>query len=77
MCAIDQVTGKLERVEVVKGVPMPRGFRIEPSGRYLFCGHQDTDSVTTFAIDGETGRLTPTGAKASIKKPVCFRFSVI
>ena len=35
----------------------PRGFRIDPSGRYLLAVGQLSNSLTSYAIDAATGRL--------------------
>ena len=55
----------------------PRGFNFEPSGRFLFAGNQGTGNIVVFAVDGETGKLTPTGAKAEVPRPVCIQFATI
>jgi 6-phosphogluconolactonase len=62
---------------ISSGGKTPRGFNIEPSGRYLFAGNQESDEVVTFAIDPQTGCLSPTGAKASVPRPVCIKFAVL
>jgi 6-phosphogluconolactonase (cycloisomerase 2 family) len=31
----------------------------------------------TFAVDGESGKLTPTGAKVDVPRPVCIQFTMI
>jgi 6-phosphogluconolactonase (cycloisomerase 2 family) len=28
-------------------------------------------------VDGETGKMTPTGAKAEVPRPVCIQFAAI
>jgi 6-phosphogluconolactonase len=55
----------------------PRGFNFEPSGRFLFAGNQGSGNVVTFAVDDETGKLMPTGAKAEVPRPVCIQFAMI
>jgi 6-phosphogluconolactonase len=55
----------------------PRGFNFEPGGRFLFAGNQGTGNVVTFTVDGETGKLTPTGGKAEVPRPVCIQFASI
>ena len=49
----------------------PRDFAIDPTGTFLIVGNQDTDSVVTFSIDGDTGDLQPTGHVAHVLSPVC------
>ena len=57
--AIDEGTGRLNRVEVVKtGGQGPREMNIEPSGRFLFVCNLQSNDVVTFALDGNTGKMT-------------------
>lgn len=35
----------------------PRGFNIDPSGRFLIAAGQKSDSATLYAIDAESGAL--------------------
>jgi 6-phosphogluconolactonase len=55
----------------------PRGFKIDPTGRYLIAGNQDSDSVVIFKRDASTGRLTPTGQTVSVGSPVCIEFLAV
>jgi 6-phosphogluconolactonase len=52
----------------------PRHFAIAPGGRHLLVAGQNSGTVTVFAIDGETGRLTFTGTSVEIPSPVCVGF---
>jgi 6-phosphogluconolactonase len=52
----------------------PRGFVIDPTGRYLVCANQDTDSLTAFHLDSATGALTRAGDDLAVPMPVCPRF---
>lgn len=52
----------------------PRNFRIDPTGKWLLAENQDSASVVVFKIDSSSGKLTPTGDKATISFPVCIRF---
>ena len=45
----------LERVPC--GGKTPRHFTLDPSGRWLLCGNQDSATVTVFRREGGTGRL--------------------
>jgi 6-phosphogluconolactonase len=46
----------LERIPC--GGKTPRHFTLDPSGRWLVCGNQDSANVTVFRRDGGTGRLS-------------------
>jgi len=72
--AISKVDGKL----MLKGhIPVgktPRGFAIDPTGRWLVIAGQDDGSVRVFKFDAETGKATDTTFTATISKPVCVLF---
>src|ERR1017187_2918342 len=51
--------GKLTFIERVPcGGQTPRHFTLDPSGRWILCGNQDSATVTVFRRDGGTGRLS-------------------
>jgi 6-phosphogluconolactonase len=47
----------------------PRSFAFDPTGRFLYVCNQRGDNVTTFRIDGKTGRLTFTGQYTAVGNP--------
>jgi 6-phosphogluconolactonase len=50
--ARDGASGRLTLVEhVASGGKTPRGFGIDPTGKWLIAGNQRSDSVLVFAID--------------------------
>lgn len=49
----------------------PRHFALSPDGRLLVAANQDSDSLVTFRVDTETGKLTPTGHSAAVPSPAC------
>jgi 6-phosphogluconolactonase len=53
----------------------PRHFALAPSGRWLLAANQASDSLVVFAIDEESGRLTPTGPLVPASTPVCLAFT--
>jgi len=72
---VDPEEGTLTLVEHVSTRGRaPRHFAIDPSGRWLIAANQDGDSLVVFAVDIETGRLTPTGQIIELGTPVCVRF---
>jgi 6-phosphogluconolactonase len=76
MYAIDQADGRLTflGVEPTRG-RTPRNFVLDPEGRFLLAGGQDSNTVTVFTIDQTTGRLAFTDRSVDVPAPVCIRFS--
>ena len=74
MFAIDQATGRLTSLgnESTQG-QTPPNFAIDPSGTWLLAANQDTDTIVTFRIDHQTGRLHPTGHQAQVPNPFCIK----
>ena len=63
---VDGVTGLLTPAGQFPAAKEPRGFNIDPFGRYLLAAGLLTNSLVSFRIDPETGALTklaeyPTG----------------
>lgn len=59
---------------VASGGRTPRFFTLSPDGRLLFALNEDSDCIVAFAVDGERGTLTPTGAVTPCGSPVCLVF---
>jgi 6-phosphogluconolactonase len=76
--AIDEATGRLTLVqhEPTQG-KTPRGFGIDPTGRFLLAGNQRSDTLVVFRIDEKTGRLTPTGQSIALGAPVSVVFAAV
>lgn len=72
---IDQNTGHLSIVEIEnEAIAWPRNFAISPDGRYLLCANRDTDSITFYNINLDSGTLQYNGNKAYAPKPICVKF---
>jgi 6-phosphogluconolactonase len=52
----------------------PRNFGIDPSGRWLLVANERSNAVVVLARDESSGRLTSTGQRLAIPKPVCVRY---
>ena len=39
----------------------PRGFAIDPTGRFVVVSGEKSDTISSYAIDAETGALKPIG----------------
>jgi 6-phosphogluconolactonase len=52
----------------------PRGFILDPAGRYLLAANLKSGSVVLFRCDPATGELHATGSRIEIRSPVCVRF---
>ena len=49
----------------------PRHFSLHPSGKYLLLANMNSDEIVVFRRNRTSGRLSNTGKRISIKKPVC------
>jgi 6-phosphogluconolactonase len=68
--------GKLtvEEVESIRGA-WPRNFNLDPSGKWLLAAGQHSSTVSIFAIDQETGRLTfQMNSTVQVPTPICILF---
>jgi 6-phosphogluconolactonase len=75
---IEEETGKMIPVDIASTLGgNPREFDFEPSGKFLYVGNQTTNQMVTFAVDPDTGKMTPTGAKIEIPKPACVKFLMV
>ena len=57
MYEVDAASGQLKTLASVPTEKTPRGFAIDPSGRYLIAAGQESHSVSVYAIDANTGAL--------------------
>ncbi|MCL2623896.1 MAG: lactonase family protein [Planctomycetaceae bacterium] len=65
-------TFRLEFIETTFcGGRNPRSFDLSPDGKWLIVAAMQSDLVTTFRIDPDTGRLTPTGHSIPVKQCAC------
>lgn len=73
--AADGPTGRLKLLQnVPAGGKVPRGLGIDPTGRWLLVGNQNTHNVVEFSVDQKTGELTATGQELKIGSPVDVKF---
>ena len=67
--------GKLRFVDdVPSGGDAPRYFGLDPAGKFLFAGNQNSDNVHIFKVDAKTGKLTDTGQALQVPAPMCVAF---
>jgi 6-phosphogluconolactonase len=72
----DAERGTLEKVQTVSTLPEGRKgnstaeVQVHPSGKFLYGSNRGHNSIAVFAVDAETGKLTPAGHQGSgIKVP--------
>lgn len=53
----------------------PRNFVIDPTGKYLLVGNQQSNEIVVFQRDKASGGLTDTGKRIGICAPVCLVFT--
>lgn len=69
-------TGRLDVLEVepIRGA-WPRNFNLDPSGRWLLAAGKDSSTVTVFAIDQVSGKLSyPTRRIYPVPRSICILF---
>lgn len=67
--------GKLAYVaHQAQDVNVPRNFGVDPTGKYVLVGSQESDRVVVFKVDLDTGKLLPTGHAIAVPIPVCVKF---
>ncbi|QGZ62862.1 beta-propeller fold lactonase family protein [Paraburkholderia acidisoli] len=73
--AVDAASGKLTRVGRQASLgKSPREFAIDPTGRWLIVGNQNSDTAYVFRRDPQTGLLAPNPKRIDIGSPVDFKF---
>ena len=73
--SIDKKSGKLKLVGHQSTLgKTPRNFNFDPSGKFLLVGNQNSDEIVVFKRNLNTGRLTDTGKRISVGKPVCIKW---
>jgi 6-phosphogluconolactonase len=72
LCEIDAVGLARVRSRCPSGGKTPRNFLIDPSGRYLLAGNQDSGGMVVFSIDPRDGGLTEV-SRLPIPNPVCIK----
>ena len=74
--SVEGTNGNLTFVERVScGGKGPRHFTLDPSGKWLLCGNQDSSSVTVFAVDRGTGRLNGPVQTVALESPMFTMFA--
>ena len=59
--AFDAATGKLTYLGSTPTEKQPRGFRIDPSGRFMIVSGEKSDTISAYAIDPSSGALKAIG----------------
>jgi 6-phosphogluconolactonase len=71
-----QKDGKLILIGIFSvGVKEPRGFDIDPSGKFIVVGGQNSESIGILTINSKTGALDLQKQTIKISKPVCIVFA--
>ncbi len=71
--AVSQTDGKLTKVAYQLTGRHPRNFMITKNGKYMFVACRDENEVQIFTRNQENGKLTDTGRRIKMAKPVCVR----
>lgn len=72
--AVDAASGRLSLVGRQSSLGRtPREFLIDPSGKWLIVGNQDSDTFYVFGRDIATGKLDANPRKVAVGRPVDFK----
>jgi 6-phosphogluconolactonase len=79
--SVSVLTVKRKKLSLIQNLPcggdFPRGMGIDPSGRWLIVGNQNSKTVTVLAINKRAGTLTPTGQILKAGIPVDVKFAPV
>lgn len=71
----DAKTGELKFLQHAPcGGKTPRHFKIDPTGKWLLCGHQDSNTISVLPLDPATGLLGAPVNTVSSPSPICLLF---
>ena len=56
------------------GGKVPRHFKIDPTGKWLLCAHQDSNTISVLPLDPEAGLLGAPVTTVSSPSPICLLF---
>ena len=74
--SVDVLNGNLTFVQRIScGGKTPRHFTLDPSGKWLVCGNQDSASVTVFKVDTGSGKLSGPVQTLPIESPMFTLFA--
>jgi 6-phosphogluconolactonase len=72
----DPENGKLAYVDdIFCGGRIPRHFKISPCGKWLLCGHQDSNTISVLPRDPATGKLGKPVHTVACPGPICILFA--
>lgn len=71
---ISPVSGQLRFIDRFRTLgKTPRNFIIDPTGKFLIAGNQNSNTVNVFALDQKSGRISPTRNSINIDMPACLK----
>ena len=74
-CKADTDTGALTPMARSScGGKIPRNFTLDPTERWMLVANQDSNLLSVFARDPETGRLADAGKSVAAATPMCIVF---
>jgi len=76
--AVDAKTGGLSLVQdAPAGGKTPRYYSFDPTGKWIICGHQDSNTAVVFRVDAATGKLTQHGDPIAATSPICMGYLAV
>ncbi|GFN31747.1 lactonase family protein [Paenibacillus xylaniclasticus] len=70
--SFDEAAGTLAVLQIVSVEGRhPRHFALTPSGNHLLAANKDSNNITVFRVNRDTGAIAYTGSSAALSMPVC------
>jgi 6-phosphogluconolactonase len=70
--ATDASTGRLTvKGHTSIGGKYPRHFTVDPTGRFILAGHQNSGTIAVLRLDPASGMPSLVGSPVKVDKPVC------
>ena len=71
----DGETGELKFLQHAPcGGKVPRHFKIDPTGKWLLCAHQDSNTISVLPLDPASGMLGEPGSSVPSPTSICLLF---
>ena len=76
--AVDPATGKMELLALsTLAGKFPRDFEFMPGGKFALIGHENSNTLFSYAYDDASGKLEPAHGPYALNRPVYVKFGAV